>query len=166
MEKTIIKSEYQLQAEKFLADTKTSFEAELVGHGPYFEGDTESRDIYKITLTRQELRPFIFKFGQSIVHSGPSIKEDYKYTREFMRSGRMVAFKPEHFEQKRQAPNAHDVLATLTKNDPETFEDFCNNYGYDTDSRKAEKVYFAVQKEYKEVIRLFNDVINQLLEIQ
>lgn len=101
------KSEYQLQAEKFLADTKTSFEAELVGHGPYSEGDTESRDIYKITLTRQELRPFIFKFGQSIVHSGPSIKEDYKYSREFMRSGRMVAFKPEHFEQKRQAPNAY-----------------------------------------------------------
>lgn len=41
------KSEYELQAEQFLQDTKTTFEAKLSGHGPYFEGDKDARDILR-----------------------------------------------------------------------------------------------------------------------
>jgi len=52
-------------------------------------------------------------------------------------------------------PTPYDVLAAITKSDPGTFEDFCSDFGYDTDSRKAEAVYFAVQKEWTKVRRFF-----------
>lgn len=57
-----------------------------------------------------------------------------------------------------QEPTLYDILTSLTKYDPETFEDFCSNYGYDQDSRKAEKTYKAVCKEWNAVSRLFADL--------
>lgn len=62
-------------------------------------------------------------------------------------------------------PTAYDVLACLQKYDPETFEDFCIDFGYNTDSRKALEIYLAVQDEYNNVIRLFGDVMEDLEEI-
>lgn len=54
-------------------------------------------------------------------------------------------------------PKMYDVLSCLQKWDCGTFENFCYEYGYDTDSRKAERTYKAVCKEYKAVVRLFGD---------
>jgi|ERR1019366_760342 hypothetical protein len=62
-------------------------------------------------------------------------------------------------------PTAYDILSVLTKYEPDTFENFCGDYGYDTDSRRAEKTYKAVVKEWEGVSRLFADVIEQLAEI-
>lgn len=64
-----------------------------------------------------------------------------------------------------EEPNIYDILACLTKHDPESFEFFCSNYGYNTDSRAAEKIYKAVVKEYNAVNRLFGDIIEELEEI-
>lgn len=61
-------------------------------------------------------------------------------------------------------PTAYDVLACLTKYDPGTFDNFCSEFGYDTDSRKAENVYKAVCKEYENVCRLFSDEQIELLQ--
>jgi hypothetical protein len=45
-------------------------------------------------------------------------------------------------------PRAYDVLACLdTYADGQSFEDFCNDFGYDTDSIQAEKTYQAVIKQ-------------------
>jgi hypothetical protein len=45
-------------------------------------------------------------------------------------------------------PTAYDVLACLdTYSADSTFEDFCDNYGYDIDSIKAMKTYEATQKQ-------------------
>jgi hypothetical protein len=63
-------------------------------------------------------------------------------------------------------PSMYSVLACLTKYDPYSFEDFCYNFGYDTDSRKAEKIYHAVVKEWEAVERLFGDILEELEEIQ
>ena len=65
-----------------------------------------------------------------------------------------------------QEPTPYNVLACLTKYDVGTFENFCSEFGYDTDSIKATKIYKAVVNEYKNVQRLFGDVIEQLAEIQ
>jgi len=54
-------------------------------------------------------------------------------------------------------PTAYDVLACLTKSDPGSFEDFCADYGYDTDSRKAECTYRAVKREWEKVLRVFGE---------
>lgn len=54
-------------------------------------------------------------------------------------------------------PSSYDLLACLTKYDPGTFEDFCGDFGYDIDSKKAEKTYRAVVKEYERLCRVFGD---------
>lgn len=64
-----------------------------------------------------------------------------------------------------ETPTAYSVLACLTIYDPGTFENFCGDYGYVEDSRKAEKTYKAVVKEFAGVNRLFADVIDELAEI-
>lgn len=64
-------------------------------------------------------------------------------------------------------PKPYDVLACLTNYDPGTFENFCGDFGYDVDSRKAYKTYKAVMKEWKNVELLFTpDQIEKLQEIQ
>ena len=63
-------------------------------------------------------------------------------------------------------PALYDIFACLTKSDPGSFENFCSEYGYDTDSRKAEKTYKNVCKEWEGVNRLFGDIIDELSEIQ
>lgn len=65
-----------------------------------------------------------------------------------------------------QIPTYYDVLAALTKYDPYTFENFCAEYGYDEDSRRAYSTYQAVKKEYEAVERLFGDVMDELQEFQ
>ncbi len=68
--------------------------------------------------------------------------------------------------KKRIVPSAYDVLACLTKSYPGTFEDFASDFGYDTDSRKAEAVYNAVVKEWRKVERFFTtDDLAELQEI-
>ncbi len=60
---------------------------------------------------------------------------------------------------------AYDVLSCLTKNDVGTFEQFCWEFGYDTDSRRAERTYKACKKEYANVTRVFGNCIDELMEI-
>lgn len=61
-------------------------------------------------------------------------------------------------------PTTYDVLACLTKYDPGTFENFCLDYGFDEDSRSAERIYFAVQKEYSQLSKLFTE--EQMMELR
>lgn len=171
-------SNYEQQAIDFLNATGTTFKAEYVKTGKYFDDDKEQRDIYEITLQRGK-REYKFKFGNSINNSGEFILFDARLKAEF---GRAFISKKEldklklgfhdkaaYTQQNKnfKVPTAYDVLASLTNNDPGTFEDFCSNYGYDTDSRKAEKTYKAVLDEWKNVQALFNDEeIEQLQEMQ
>ena len=63
-------------------------------------------------------------------------------------------------------PSAYSILACLTKYDPGTLEDFCSEFGYDIDSKKAEKVYQDVRSEYLGIAALFNEEeMNDLQEI-
>jgi len=48
-----------------------------------------------------------------------------------------------------------------------SFKDFCGEFGYDTDSRKAFTTYKAVKREWENVSKLFTeDEIELLQEIQ
>jgi hypothetical protein len=65
-----------------------------------------------------------------------------------------------------QPPTAYDVLACLTKYEVGSFEYFCSDYGYDSDSRSAYKIYKAVLKEWKNVELLFTpEQLEELREI-
>ena len=71
-----------------------------------------------------------------------------------------------------EEPTAYDILTCLQKYEVGTFEDFCNDFGYELYNeeytgynRKSQRTYNAVVKEYNNVIRLFEDVIDELAEI-
>lgn len=69
-------------------------------------------------------------------------------------------------------PSCYDVLACITKYDPENMEYFISEYGYEITSYKGfkdvERIYKSVKREYNSIIRLFGnntDVYAELCEI-
>jgi hypothetical protein len=136
-------NQYEQQAIDFCNKYNVGFSATFIKNGKHFADDKDNRDIYLIMLTRNG-KEFDFKFGQSIQNSAKNALE----------------------AMRRIKPTRYDVLACLTKYDPNTLEDFCSKFGYDIDRKKAEKIYNAVKEEYKNVLNLFGDIIEELSEIQ
>lgn len=64
-------------------------------------------------------------------------------------------------------PTAADVLDSLALDAScaqGTFEDFCSEFGYDTDSRKVERLFKACQKVRVDLERLFrSDRVEELI---
>ena len=181
METTI--STYEQQAIDFLAKTNTELTVKFVKNGKHFDDDKHERDIYNITLKRGN-RIMNFNFGQSLNASG-----EYRVLKHLQNkvwceqtTGGKIHFTPGEYKLLKarfnidkdiiknpnySAPTAYDILACLTKYDPGTLEDFCDEFGYDLDSKKVEKTYNAVKKEYTDLCTLFTDEeIEQLAEIQ
>jgi hypothetical protein len=175
-------NEYTKQAEDFLKKTGTEFNAEFIEFNKYFDDDKEKRDIYKITLKRGN-RQYAFKFGQSINNSGlywqfATNKDKHFLDRELLnKSINGLSLKKEavlknHIKNTINSdfstvkadsvhypvePTSYDVLACLQKYDVGSFENFCAEFGYDEDSRKAEKIYNAVCDEYKNICTLYTE---------
>ena len=134
---------YDLQANEFAKKFKvqfTIFHTETE-YRPYFSDDKGSRYVFKCRLRRNG-KSYTFYFGQSIA-SGSS------------------------------APSLYDVLACLQKYELGSFEEFCQEFGYESFNdnytgynKKSMKLYKAVNREYKAVMRLFGDCIDELCEIQ
>ncbi len=169
-------TDYDKQAQEFLDKTGTKFEVKFIEYGLHFDGDKDKRDIYLITLSRGT-REFSFRFGQSINCSGRFWR--YGNHKRGVANGyrsRNGAYLPpmaigEHraWDKNKnfKAPTPYDVLSCLQKHEVGTLEDFCSDFGYDTDSRKAEKTYNAVLNEYNNLKMLYSDSELELLaEIQ
>ena len=175
---------YQKQADDFLKKTGATLTINFFKADKYFHSDVDKRDIYNCELKRGN-RVYKFTFGQSISKSlfyytiGKRVIEiDRKYLlpehkknlihhiqREsgyaFLNNGKSDLI---HYPE---SPDAYDILACITKYNPGSFENFCDEYGYDTDSRTAEKIYNDVLNEWNSINRLFNDdEIEMLSEIQ
>lgn len=151
-------NEYIKQATDFLQKTHAEMKIEYVGLAVNKEWkEKEKRCLYKITLTSPR--------GSMIFDFWDSIRNTEIRTMPFD-SFNVQANKELAAKKKVAVPSVYDVLACLQKCDPGTFEDFCSDYGYDEDSRTAERVYFAVQKEYTQLARLFTpDEMDELAEI-
>ncbi len=66
-------------------------------------------------------------------------------------------------------PTAHAVLECLLSDASgadEEFEYWCDNYGYDSDSRKAEKIYKAVQIQTANLRKLLGDDFNRFINAE
>lgn len=166
--------EYIKQTTDFLQKTYAEMKIEYVGLAVNKEWkEKEKRCLYEITLTSPR-GSMTFNFWDSIRNT--EIKtmtlETYAEKRYGVRftsltqTEKMQANKELAAKKKAAVPSVYDVLACLSKCDPGTFEDFCSDYGYDEDSRTAERVYFAVQKEYTQLARLFTpEQMEELAEI-
>jgi len=129
--------EYTERAEDFLKKHNLKFRATYREFGPYFPDDKESRSIYLLTVSGNGRGRYSTKFGASINMTNEGTE-----------------------------PTAYDLFAGLTKSDPGTFEDFCSEFGYDEDSRSAEKTYKAVVRDWKKVQKFFTaEEIEELYEI-
>ena len=62
-------------------------------------------------------------------------------------------------------PTAYDVLSALTKYEVGSFYDFCDEFGYDEYDEANKAIYNAVINEYKNVVRMWGDVMDELEEI-
>lgn len=176
MKQTQTTINYQQQANEFLKITGVSLDIDFLKTGKHFEDDKEVRDIYKCTLKRGG-RSYSFNFGQSLAKSQHyldiRLKRTYTMTGGALNSNYKIVNldylknNPEFKIIKGEAPTSYDILACLTKYDPGTFENFCSEFGYDTDSRKAEKIYHAVKAEYLGLCSIFSEEEMRLLsEIQ
>lgn len=177
-----METNYEQQANDFLKSTNTEFSVKFLRNDKYFDDDKESRDIYEVTLMRGN-RSYTFNFGQSLNDSGfyytygiqkkpielPKHKE---YLKDPKKGSELRGYIKTHFQfdlmpkdkiHYPEPPTAYDVLTCLTKYDPGTFENFCSDYGYDADSREAEKTYKAICDEYKSVCALYSDGEIELL---
>lgn len=72
----------------------------------------------------------------------------------------------------RQEPTAEDVLDCLASDasgfdNASSFEDWCAEYGLDSDSRKAEKTYRAIEFQRRDLVNLLGgDAYRALLECE
>lgn len=101
-------------------------------------------------------------------HFSEDTQERYVFNCTLKCNGKRFTF---NFGQSIQAggeePTTYDILACMQKYEVGTFDNFCGNYGYHNDSIKAHKVYKAVAREYKNMLRVFGaDILEQMQEIQ
>lgn len=162
-------NDYRKQAADFLTLHSIEFRAVLIGSDcPAFCEDAEKgNDMdavntyprrthihgkhYRCTFSRKGQGHFSVDFWNSYADEAHNAKDIFERPRN---------------DRKRRMPTPYDVLACINKSDPGTFEDFCSEFGYSTDSIKAEKVYRAVVDEWRK-FRLFftSEQIQQAQEI-
>lgn len=135
-------SDYEAQANKFLADYGMSFKAAYQGTKcPMWCDGCKHGDHYRITIKRDRLsRSISFDFWNS-----------------------------QHAAQEGRAPTAYDVLACISGDygTPGTFDEYCATYGFDLDSRKAEQAYKLTDRFARKLRAFFTeDEARALSEIQ
>lgn len=168
---TVELSDYEKQAIEVLEKLGATVKTEFLRLGKHFDNDKEDRLIYKFTITKGT-RSYSGEFGGSLYSTEEAINKAINWLSfgtPLERNGREILHKLRNrlelpivfgFEfMKKVIPalSAYNVIASLTKHDPGTFENFCDEFGYDTDSRAAEKIYNAVKAEYQGLAMLFSD---------
>lgn len=177
-------SEYTKQAEEFLKSHDLEFSTVLVGQDcPRFcedaakENSTQRKTEYRVgqfprkthihgnhyrcTIKGKDRGEVSFDFWNSYADEEHNAKRRMQYS-----GYESVADQIKRTKEPIKTPQAYDLLACITKNDPGTFKDFCADFGYSDDSIKAFDVYRAVQDEYSKVRRFFTaEEMEQLQEI-
>ena len=165
-------NEYTKQATEFLKKANATIKIEFIGLTINREWkENTPRNLYSITLS-SPAGSMTFDFWDSIYNTEVqqmnfTTYAEKRYNRHFdsLNYSEKVKAQRELKEKKAAAqPTAYDILACMTKYDPGTFDDFCAEYGYNEDSRTAERIYFAVQKEYTQLAKIFTP--EQLEEMQ
>ncbi len=137
----------RLNTKTWLEQTDSKLRITFDRTGPFFDDDNQKRDVYSVELSRGG-RTYTLQFGQSVAQSAQWRWESDWATTKYA----FGPVRPIHGDYKpnvdRRQPSAGSVLMCLEYNNPGTFEEFCDEYGYDTDSRKAERTWRACGDQY------------------
>lgn len=156
-------SKYEIQANEFLDNTKTRIFARAMckesnKYGEYIK--------YQVSIIRDR--------NNNICDSVP--RQDIFYCncpninpREYMDKNKGYLFEFSDCIDnctKNIRPNVYDILSCLSHSayDIELFEDWCMNFGYDSDSRKAYSIYQACLDEHLQLKKLFSHKELELLQ--
>ncbi len=141
------KSKYDLQAESFLEKNNVKFRATLTdGKTPLWYDGKPHGHHFRVTLSKA--KPFQWKSARITFDFWSSIADREKGIK---------------------TVSAYSVLACLASDSycADTFKDFCADYGYEEDSRKAEKTFKACRKMAHKLREFFTSKeLEQLQEIQ
>lgn len=149
------RTEYDAQAETFLTKHGLTFRAAFKGDRcpPWDDDKHVHGDRYRVTIARGKGAP------DRVYHNGEpgprSVSFDFWNSLNDMQKG--------------NRPTAYDVLSCISGdvNCPDTFEGFCSEYGYDSDSRKGYELYQRVKRQSEKLGAFFAaDEITDLQEIQ
>jgi hypothetical protein len=159
-------NEYEKHANELIQSFGVEFRAVLVGDDcPAFCEDAEhDRDMDKVNVFPRKTH--IHGKHYRCTFSGPGrghLAVDFwnSYADEELNALGSKAYRlgksylHGYMGKNRRLPKSYDVLACIQKNDPGSFENFCRDFGYDSDSCRAEEVYRAVVKEWRKVEKFF-----------
>lgn len=154
-------NEYEKQALEFLEETNTKFKvlSKWRGFAPWDDDSKDKmRDVLRVELSNDK-HTYQFNFYTSIMDTyGPSVRG-----LSFFDAQRVQR---KHELKMRKKDWSYDVLVCLNVDYSEDFEDFCEMYGYDTDSRVALETYEKVRKETKNLKKLWtSEELERLNEI-
>lgn len=162
-------NEYQRQALEFLKETGTTCTIAYVGCLYNEDWDkTNKHDLYYVTL-KNNRGEYTYKYWDSLYHT----EIHHMTAEEYQRKNRSTCC--DIYQARRQLKEAklhaviteYDVLACLTTWEGGTFEDFCDEFGYDNDSISAYKTYMAVCKERDGLRKIYTyEQLEMLSEIQ
>ena len=163
------------------------FEVKLLDNEAVFPNSKDNKKIeqFKVILTHKE-RIINFNFYNSIMER--EISKNLKLNLEQYPKG-ILKIRDFRAYMKKQMWGGYDKVKNLKEltetriyyllygiinsfamdrtTETDNFKFFCDNFGYDEDSRKAEKIYKAVLEEYKNVKMLWTDEeIKKLAEIE
>lgn len=139
--------------EQFVADNGISLKATWADRNPHM--DSRDMDHWKVVLRRDTDKAVIVNGAVDMTRSDKRRVMTTYFSKGYGHNG--------------AKPTATEVLSCLASDaagleNNNSFEDWCDEYGYDTDSRKAEKTYKAC-KHIASRLRTFlgDDLYNQLL---
>lgn len=157
-------SEYEAQAINFLKECNATLTVAFshVGKNELW-GDEDLREIYHFTITTPR-GSYTSLFYDSVYNYQQKIKaekvlKEHAWFIDIENNSQAVI-------AKKHTPNAYDILSCLDGYMPSTFEDFCSEFGYDTDSIRALKTYIECQKQYDGLRKIFtSEQLEKLNEI-
>jgi len=172
-----ILNDYEQSAIDFLESTGTTLKIDYLYTGTYFPSDTDERDIYQFTLTN-ERGSYSAKFGDSLNNTkirqfkSGLHKLNYKQDYDFCKANgiKVSASGHVHKYRKQVKPGAYDILTCIDSYCPDTFEEFCSDYGYSdqppTDHDNIMRIFLSVREQSTGLRKLFTDSeLEQLAEI-
>lgn len=138
---------------KLMEEVKVSYKSK--GKGLYFDDDKEERETLIVKVTR-ETRTIQFSFGMSINDTA------ILYPRNFLmaHAGDRKDKQENEKEKARIFAGLLYSLLTCMRSEhycPKSFSDFCSEYGYDEDSRKAEKTHRACLEQSARLEKIFSE---------
>jgi len=121
----------------------------VIGKDFYFDGDKEERLILRVYITREK-EEIAFRFGMSVNDTEAFTEAEYCGTDHMQKI----------FKRRKVKDGLLYSLLSCCASDysiPDTFEEFCSEFGYDTDSRKAEKLFHDCQEQSKRLRTIFKE---------